>query len=297
MDFKSLEVLMMVYSELHFGMAAKKLFMSQSSVSEYIKRLENELGGELFKRSSRKVEPTTICINLVEQIKLPVSLIKTNLVNTKKEFLGLKGKIRFGFLGGGFYDKHADLEKHLERFYSEVQVQFIETDYESHFSSILDKEVDIGICRAPIDHEELVQSNTLFSDERMVCLPINHHLAHKELIDLEDLVSEKILIPNNISLNTNWFRFHFPLVTPSGHTISTGEGITTVREGILSVASGKGVFFIASKAVNYYRSPDVCFVKTSLPKMTTKLGWRKNDNRALIHKIAKEIELFFKETD
>ena len=294
MNFKSLEVLIMVFDELHFGTAARKLMMSQSSVSEYIKRLEDDLGGELFKRSSRKVEPTTTCINLVNNIRDPVLKIRSNIINTKKEYLGLRGIIKLGFLGGGFYDYHGDIDSHLKRFYPEVKTQYIETDYQSHFSSIINKEVDIGVCRSPIENEELDQSETLFSDTRSVCLPINHPLSINKKIHIDDLKNEKILTPDSLNVDKSWYKFHFPLTTSSGECISQGEIITTVREGVLSVASGKGVFFIATKATPYYSSPDVCFIETTLPMMDTRLAWRKNDKRALTHKIINEIELFFK---
>ncbi len=44
-----------VADELHFGRAAERLLLPQSTVSEQVKKLELELGGQLFIRTSRRV--------------------------------------------------------------------------------------------------------------------------------------------------------------------------------------------------------------------------------------------------
>src|ERR1700686_2099714 len=41
--------------ELHFGKAAKRLFLSQPALSKKIRRLEEKIGGELFTRTRHKV--------------------------------------------------------------------------------------------------------------------------------------------------------------------------------------------------------------------------------------------------
>ena len=44
----------------NYWAAAEKLFVGQSSLSKHIKTMETQLGGELFMRTSRKVELTEL---------------------------------------------------------------------------------------------------------------------------------------------------------------------------------------------------------------------------------------------
>jgi hypothetical protein len=49
-ELRQIDCFLAVATDLHFGKAAKRLSLSQSSVSEAIRLLENEVGGQLFVR-------------------------------------------------------------------------------------------------------------------------------------------------------------------------------------------------------------------------------------------------------
>ena len=58
MDFRQLRYALAVSKERSFTQAAKRLNISQSAVSEQVKLLEEEIGFELFRRTSRGIEST-----------------------------------------------------------------------------------------------------------------------------------------------------------------------------------------------------------------------------------------------
>ena len=58
MTFRALEIFLTVADERSFGKAAQKLFISQPSVTQQIKKLESEFGFALFHRDKHSVELT-----------------------------------------------------------------------------------------------------------------------------------------------------------------------------------------------------------------------------------------------
>ncbi|MDR1250081.1 MAG: LysR family transcriptional regulator, partial [Treponema sp.] len=94
--FKDYEYFMTIIEEGGVSKAAEKLFISQSSVSKYLKRLEDNLGLQLFNRESYP-----LC--LTEAGDLYFKYIK-KIFEQEKEFLthitelkeGTRGTIRIG---------------------------------------------------------------------------------------------------------------------------------------------------------------------------------------------------------
>jgi len=105
LSLRDIEYIVAVSNELHFGKAAVRLNVSQPTLSEQIKKLEDHLGLKIFERTKRSVHVTNqgaelieIGMNILIQAELFISLAK----NKKHP---LSGKFNLGAIAtvGPYY--------------------------------------------------------------------------------------------------------------------------------------------------------------------------------------------------
>ena len=92
MDIYQLKVFLSVYRNRSFSSAAKELHLTQPSVSIHIKKLEEELGVELFARVGRKTVPTregTLLFSRAEDVVNRLQDIKGDLTSAELKVRGI----------------------------------------------------------------------------------------------------------------------------------------------------------------------------------------------------------------
>jgi DNA-binding transcriptional LysR family regulator len=98
MDVRALEVFTVLAEELHFGRAAQRLHLVQSSVSASVAALERELGATLFVRTRRSValsEAGRLALSDARAALLAVERMRLAVDETGS---GLRGRVRLGVL-------------------------------------------------------------------------------------------------------------------------------------------------------------------------------------------------------
>ena len=174
--------------------AARKLFISQPSLSEAIKELEEEVGVELFKRTNRGISVTLEgeeFIGYARQVVEQYNLIESKYIlkeNTKKKF--------------GVSMQHYTF---AVKAFVEMVKQFgmDEYEFEIHETKTYDVIEDVKNCKSEIGilylndfnkkvltklfHESAVEFHELLKCHIYVYLWKGHPLASKEEITLEEL--------------------------------------------------------------------------------------------------------------
>ena len=82
MELRHLRCFLAVAEELHFARAAERLHMEQSPLSRAIKELEEDLGMQLFFRTSRSTRLTLAGRLLVESAPRVFTALSTEAIST-----------------------------------------------------------------------------------------------------------------------------------------------------------------------------------------------------------------------
>ncbi|MGL4606573.1 MAG: LysR family transcriptional regulator [Eubacteriaceae bacterium] len=193
MDIKSLEFFVRLCKDNNVSIAAESLFISQQGLSRMIKRMENELGVKLFRRSNRGVTPTvegkllwehaekilSEYQNVTDSINLNNSLIH-GTVNVVLELgclplLTLSPFLRF-----------------IEE-YPNVDLRFGEHRETICQSQLSDGTADVFFAVKAVDSKQF-DVKPFYSLNFIVYVPKNHLLAKKSFITVEDLRDTKLVL-------------------------------------------------------------------------------------------------------
>jgi DNA-binding transcriptional LysR family regulator len=153
-------------SELHFGRASKRLFVSQPALSKQIRRLEEKVGGPLFTRTRRKVEITETGRVLLSGADKVLQYAEGALTLAREAAAGRAGLLRIGF---GIASVSELLPRTILRFrkaYSQVELKMRDMSTPAQIAALVEGSIDIGIVRLPVAHTDL-DSLPLF-DEHLV---------------------------------------------------------------------------------------------------------------------------------
>lgn len=141
MNLKHANYVLTVLREGSFTAAAKKLYVSQPSLSQTIKQVEQNLGAVIFDRSGDALTLTYAGQKYVEAMQ-QVMMINTNLINeieeTKRE---MHGRMRLGIS----MQRGMNLLPHVIPEFVE-QYPFVRLELEEHGSDTLERLVREGIC-------------------------------------------------------------------------------------------------------------------------------------------------------
>jgi DNA-binding transcriptional LysR family regulator len=239
-ELRQIDCFLAVATDLHFGKAAKRLSLAQSSVSEAINSLEKEVGGQLFVRTSRRVQLTPLGEKFRLGVEPAALVLRATLDDCRKTALGQISRLRIGFLGGGLYEYTLPFVRHLRSKFH-IDVDWVELSLLDQFEAVALGKVDAAFCRLPLSHDGLVQCAVLFEEKKKLVVPADHRLCDRDWIDPEELALETLpTLPDNHQLGA-WAAIHFPDHTPSGRPIARGPVVTTIRECLAVVESGEAV--------------------------------------------------------
>lgn len=173
MDLRELEYVVAIADEGSISRAAEKLFMAQSSLSQFLARYEAELGARLFSRTGGGVRPTEageIFVRSAREMLLQYRQVKAEL---KEADFARSGVIQFGISS---FRGAALIPPVLKRFRAEYPL--VDVIIHEHNSNILRRktaagELDLALVALP-PGEKPPASETVLQDEVVLVVNRSH---------------------------------------------------------------------------------------------------------------------------
>jgi DNA-binding transcriptional LysR family regulator len=194
MELRHLRTLAAVARHGSFTKAAGELYLTQSAVSQHVRRLEDELGVEVFRRSSRSVDVTAegrLVLAYAQRVLREVEGLQLEL----EELTGLlRGELR---IGGMYPTGVYDLAEVLADFRAEhqgVSIHMLEGTQDELLALLRADELDCAFTAVDPDRiGEEFAATLIWQDEFVVAMPLGHRLADGEHVTLDELASEDLI--------------------------------------------------------------------------------------------------------
>jgi LysR family hydrogen peroxide-inducible transcriptional activator len=281
MNLRDLHYLVAVADNLHFGKAAAACHVSQPTLSMQLKKLEEEIGAQLFERTNKKIMPTAIGSEIAVRARHILQEVEQIRRSAKKDGDPLSGDLRFGVFPTLAPYLLPSLMPKIKKHFPNLNLLLTE-DKTANLLEQLDKgQLDCALLAMPIDNDQL-ESAELFREDFFLAVPAKHELATHKNIAPKDL--------ENLSL----------LLLDEGHCLrdqalqvcrSMGSGeaqnfratsLETLRH---MVAAGGAITLMPQLAIT--KDPLVRYIpfQSPAPSRTIGLYWRKTSARKKLYQL------------
>src|SRR3954468_8999983 len=188
MDFlRHLRYFVTVAEEQHFGRAAERLHMAQPPLSQQIRRLEADVGDELFVRTTRRADLTNHGRDYLERARTIPASVANGAIEARRVAAGVVGHLVIGCVGSATYSVVPALSRRLADELPGVDFSFRgEMLVSEQVDALGDRTIDIALLRPPVLDSALTVAS-LRMDRLVVAVPSGHRLAARKQLRVTDL--------------------------------------------------------------------------------------------------------------
>ncbi|PJE94457.1 LysR family transcriptional regulator [Streptomyces carminius] len=203
MELRQLGYFVAVAEERNFTRAAERVHISQSGVSAQIRRLERELGAELFDRSARTVTLTAAGEAALGHARAALAAAEA-VGRAVDEVVGLvRGRLTVGMVAGCTLTPLFDALAAFHRAHPGVELSLLEDNSDRLVAQVRDGALDLALVGAADAAPDGLEALTVVSERLVAAVPAGHPLAERRRVTLRDLVTHPIVcMPPGTGLRT-----------------------------------------------------------------------------------------------
>ena len=193
MEFRHLRYFLAVAEELHFARAAERLHIEQSPLSRAIRELEEELGAQLFVRTSRSTRLTLAGKLLMENAPRVLLALDQARESVKAAANGFHGRLRVALSDGITPSRLPALLARCREEDPEIEIRLFEVPLAQQLSGLRDDLYDAGFSMADEVGDGII-IEPAWEDELMVAMPARHELLAHRRVPLDEVLQHPLVL-------------------------------------------------------------------------------------------------------
>jgi DNA-binding transcriptional LysR family regulator len=219
----------------HFGRAAAALPLAQPSLSRQIRHLEQLLGARLLDRTPQGSRLTAAGEVFLPRAKALLRSAAEAAASTRAA--AEPSRITIGYTTNLIVTPAV---RDLRRRHPDADVRTLHLAWNEARSALLDHQVDAVVCRLPFQTDQL-HVTILYDEARVLLVPLDHRLAGKESVTLDDIADEPLPRLND---DPAWNAFWRIDPRPDGRRAPDGPLVQAVEDKFEFIAAGEAVAIV-----------------------------------------------------
>lgn len=258
MDIKHLEYIIEIAEQKNMTKSAENLFVSQSSLSQYLSKLESELETPLFNRTKNEMTLTPAGILYIESAKAVVQIKKKLYQNIKN--LSGTGCISIGVTSQWGINIITNIISEYKKAFPNIILEIIEDSVLSIKKAITSGKIDFAIMSVNTLDDLVVQYDVLREEEVVFAVPDTHSyclinknkskkIASSELEEI--FKNDSFILSKKDSTIRNIADTIFKLTNFSPDTVCELNSMTAIIE---MVSKEVGIAFVPVSCVKHNKN-------------------------------------------
>lgn len=236
MLLRQMEYFQAVVEEGNFYLAAEKCNISQSAVSQQIKKLEEEIGVNLLDRHNRTFTLTEAGEHFYRKSLVITGDIEQLVRETKRFGDKTNAVIRLGYYKGYSGDELTNAITEFSQKYPTVDIEIISGSHEQMYNALEDNTVDLVLSDQRRAFSGAYNNVVLSEGKTYIEISSRNPLSKLNKIEIDDLKNTPCILVTNINAREEERLYYEKIVGLKCDFIFTD----TYRDARLKIATGQG---------------------------------------------------------
>lgn len=194
MDLRQLRSFVAVARQRSFSRAAAELYLGQPAVSQHVRRLEDAVGLELLRRTTRSVELTDAGRLFLPRAERALAELEAGVAELEEMRGLLRGRLRIGAMQSlEPYDLPAVLAG-FHRAHADIDITVVEESSRDMIAGVLADALDAAFVPLGDGLPEGLEGHELFTDELVVIAGPDAALATRSSVAMAELRAEDFVL-------------------------------------------------------------------------------------------------------
>lgn len=190
MDLRQLRHFVTLAQTLNYRQAAEQLHMSHPPLSQSIRKLEEDLGVQLFERDRRGTVLSGAGRAALESAKLALYHARQVQAVSQATASGELGRLHIGFIGSATFSLIPQLVQTFRAAYPAIDLVLTESTTREICAQVASGDFDAGLLRYPVTQATDLSITPVEPDRLIAALPAGNPLQIKDQLQLIDLADQ-----------------------------------------------------------------------------------------------------------